>query len=66
MISILLAALVACSKTETPAEVAPEDTPVVVEAAKPAETPAATETVTVPATEATPAPATTPAVTAGN
>lgn len=62
MISVLLAALVACSKTETPAQEAPPATPVVVETAPAAPTETTTEVkaeeTTTPATT-TPAPATT-------
>ena len=62
MISILLAALVACSKTETPAQAAPpvESKPVVVEQTTPVETTETPKAEAVSETkETTPAPATT-------
>ena len=64
MISVLFAALVACSPAEVPAQEAPAATPVVVETAPAA--PVVVETIEVKQTETTaPAATTTPATTTG-
>lgn len=64
MISVLLAALVACSPAEVPAQEAPATTPVVVETAPAA--PVSVEAVEVkPAETTAPAATTTPATTTG-
>lgn len=67
MISVLLAALVACSKTETPAQEAPAATPaVVVETAPAAPVTSETSTEAKPAETVAPASTTAPATTTGN
>ena len=64
MISVLLAALVACSPAEVPAQEVPATTPVVVETAPAA--PVTIETIEVkPADTTAPAATTTPATTTG-